>query len=311
MKQKKQQFSIPFVFEVVVNRDNLYYEVELNRPEKGNYKVDYYGTCDNPDCFFMEKRFHGDFSCYFQKAGTYRIALHGSFPGFLFSDLVYSCFMEYMPCDCTLCSKDIDMTLDEYLDEYDGFYGLYIKDIICWGTNVWQRVDGMFKSCRCLHISAADAPDLSQVTSMDKMFEGCRFLNSDIGHWDVSNITSMFGTFSSALHFNKPLNHWNVSNVQNMMQMFSFATSFNQSLNHWNVSNVKSMEHMFSGAKAFDKPLAQWDISHVEDMWGMFEMADSFKQKLDNWDASSVDSGECSWLSENMKIVNGKVVVSP
>ena len=306
MKQKKRQYSIPFVFEVVVDRDEVYYELKLNRPQNDHYKVDYYGTCDNPDCLFMEKRFHGDFSCYFQKAGIYRIALHGSFPGFLFRDLVYSFFERCLPksYDC------FKMTQKEYLDRYEKMFGLYLKDIVCWGTNVWQKVDGMFKGCTFFQISAVDAPDLSQVKSMDKMFAGCTFLNSNIEHWDVSNITSMWGVFDDAIHYNQPLNHWDVSNVQNMTEMFYGAYSFNQPLNHWDVSNVTRMWNMFALAENFNQPLDQWDVSHVEDMWNLFLRANSFKQKLDNWNVSSVRSGENSCLSENMKIVDGKLVIS-
>ena len=82
----------------------------------------------------------------------------------------------------------------------------------------------------------------------------------EINNWDVSNVTSMYRMFKGATSFNEPLNNWNVSNVTNMWYMFLNATSFNQPLNKWNVSNdVTYMRRMFYGADSFNQPLhAPW-----------------------------------------------------
>ena len=312
MKQKHQSYELPFVFEVVVFWNNKSYSVELNRPKTGKYKVDYYATCDNPNCIFMKKRYHGDFECIFKKAGIYKIALHGSFPGFLFRDLVIKGFP-------AICREMVQarMTYEEILAEDELYYVYYLSKIICWGTNVWQKMDDMF-FCEFLSIPAVDAPDLSHVNSLNGMFHGCTTFNNPIEHWDVSNITSMWQTFSHCAHFNQPLNGWDVSNVTQMGQMFCFACSFNQPLNGWDVSHVEGMEHMFSSAISFNQPLDRWNVSHVQDMWGMFEEAVEFNQPLDSWQASSVEERECRYLGsgglrDNLEMVaiNGRIVRQP
>ena len=81
----------------------------------------------------------------------------------------------------------------------------------------------------------------------------------EINNWDVSNVTSMYRMFKGATSFNQPLNNWNVSNVDYMYNMFMEARSFNQPLNKWNVSNVVDMGYMFRDANSFNQPLhAPW-----------------------------------------------------
>ena len=283
MKQKQQSNEQPFVFEVVVLRDNQSYSVELNRPKTGKYKVDYYATSDDPNCIFMEKRFHGDFECFFQKAGTYRIALHGSFPGLLFRDMVYRDYPKIGRELMQACK-----TYEEILSEDEGYYVYYLSKIISWGTNVWQKMDYMF-CCEFLNIQAVDAPDLSHVNILDGMFSGCDTFNSPIEHWNVSNITSMWQMFGFCAHFNQPLNRWNVSNVTEMGQMFLFACSFNQPLNGWNVSRVKDMVEMFKFAKAFNQSLDSWNVSSID---------------------TEADLGTPN-MDEEIVVINGKIVRRP
>ena len=81
----------------------------------------------------------------------------------------------------------------------------------------------------------------------------------EISTWDVSNVTSMWRMFADASSFNQPLNEWNVSKVKTMVRMFEGASFFNQPLNNWNVSNVKIMYRMFENATSFNQPLhAPW-----------------------------------------------------
>lgn len=78
-----------------------------------------------------------------------------------------------------------------------------------------------FRDIDNLVISALDAPDLSDVNSMEAMFYSVESFNSDIGHWDVSSVTDMSTMFSSASRFNRNLTRWDVSNVD---QYHDFST---------------------------------------------------------------------------------------
>jgi surface protein len=94
--------------------------------------------------------------------------------------------------------------------------------------------------------------------------------NTLIGDWDVSNVTDMHDIFNGCENFNEPLNNWNVSNVTNMSGMFIGCKNFNQLLNDWNVSNVINMSFMFSGCTNFNQPLNDWNVSNVINMSSMF-----------------------------------------
>ncbi|OIQ21102.1 MAG: hypothetical protein BM557_04930 [Flavobacterium sp. MedPE-SWcel] len=159
-----------------------------------------------------------------------------------------------------------------------------------WGDTEWTSMEDAFNGCENLTISATDSPDLSQVTSMSKMFQACYDLNSPLNNWDVSNVVDMSYTFRKANSFNQSLNNWDVSGVTSMVAMFWEAKSFNQPLSDWDVSNVTSMTAMFYGCLAFNQPLNSWDVSNVTSMGVMFWDANSFNQPLNNWDVSNVTS---------------------
>ena len=103
--------------------------------------------------------------------------------------------------------------------------------------------------------------DTSNVTNMDRMFEGATYFNSDISHWDTSKVTNMYRMFKDAEYFNRDIGNWDVSKVINMNQMFYFAKRFNQDLSGWDTANVDYMTYMFYEADAFDQNLNDWCVS--------------------------------------------------
>ncbi|MCS7003689.1 MAG: BspA family leucine-rich repeat surface protein [Cytophagales bacterium] len=161
-------------------------------------------------------------------------------------------------------------------------------DVTQWGNVQWSSMENAFWGCTNLKISATDAPNLSNVTSMFSMFYGASSFNQSINHWNVSNVQNMSMLFFNATSFNQPLNNWNVSNVTNMMGMFAGATSFNQNINNWNVSNVQMMANMFRNATSFNQPLNNWNVSNVTNMVAMFNGATAFNQPLNNWNVNNV-----------------------
>ena len=182
-----------------------------------------------------------------------------------------------------------------------------------WGDIRWSSMERAFEFASNMEYAAIDAPDLSGVTSMERMFQSAsKFdwdlsgwnvsavtnmdamfgnaaaFNSTLNDWNVSSVTDMNSMFQGATDFNQPLNDWNVSAVTSMANMFNRAAAFNSTLNDWNVSAVTSMERMFSNAAAFNRPLHNWNVSSVNDMRSMFEGATSFNLTLHNWNVSSV-----------------------
>lgn len=162
-----------------------------------------------------------------------------------------------------------------------------LRTVEQWGDIQWQTMERAFEFRINLSIDATDAPDLSQVTNLSRMFADCWILDSPINHWDVSTITNMSGFLHGANFFNHPLDSWNVSNVTNMSNSLA-SPKFNQPLDTWDVSNVTDMSGMFQYARTFNQNINNWDVSNVTNMAGMFAGASSFNQPLNNWDVSNV-----------------------
>ena len=127
--------------------------------------------------------------------------------------------------------------------------------------------------------------DVSNVTSMKKMFLDGTNLNLDISNWNVSSVTDMSYIFKNIMALNTSLSNWDVTNVTDMQSMFS-GSSFNQDISSWNVVNVTNMQDMFSGS-SFNQDIRNWNVSNVINMQGMFSSS-SFNQDISNWNVSNV-----------------------
>ncbi len=158
--------------------------------------------------------------------------------------------------------------------------------IISWGDI--KVKNGGYQFYNCSILENVGEIDVSNVTSMSRMFYNATSFNQDIGSWDVSNVTNMRGMFDAATNFNQDLNSWDVSIVTNMSGMFYNATSFNQDISGWDTSRVTNMGSMFSGATSFNRDISGWDTSSVTGMGSMFSDATSFNRDISDWDVSNV-----------------------
>lgn len=190
-----------------------------------------------------------------------------------------------------------------------------IVEVNQWGDQGWTSMARAFLGCENLDVLAADVPDLSAVTDMNAMFNGCSSLtgtiafnnwdvgtvtnmadlfkgassfNQDISSWNVGNVTLMNGMFFAAETFNQDIGSWNVGNVQNMGAMFLIATNFNQDIGSWNVSNVENMSFMFERAASFNQEIGSWNVTKVTNMRNMFIRAYDFNGNIGSWDVSNV-----------------------
>jgi surface protein len=158
-----------------------------------------------------------------------------------------------------------------------------------WGDIQWQNFNNAFRNFTNLKINATDAPNLSQVTDMSRMFMLCTALdNENLNSWNTSNVTNMLELFRQATNFNGAIDAWDVSNVTNMQDMFRQASAFNGAIGSWNTQNVTNMVRTFRQATAFNQPLNNWNVGNVTSMLEMFHLATNFNQNLDNWNTSSV-----------------------
>ncbi len=192
-----------------------------------------------------------------------------------------------------------------------------ILSVDAWGDIAWTSMENAFRDCKFLEYNASDAPDLSNVTSMAHMFDGCSLINGNMNNWNTSNVTDMSYMFHEAvifngeIHlwdvsnvadmsymfynvgvFNQPIGIWNVSSVTNMAHMFYAATNFNQDIQFWSTGQVTNMSHMFAGVSssesmAFNQNLGYWNVSNVTDFSAMFRYAKDYNHDMSNWNVSS------------------------
>jgi surface protein len=180
-----------------------------------------------------------------------------------------------------------DVTISSGLTQF-ACSGPGIIDIKQWGNAAWTGFNSSFYNTINLQMSAADVPDLSNVTDMGSMFYGASSFNADISNWDVSNVTNMSNMFVNASSFNQDISNWNVGSVTNMSNMFAGASAFNQDINSWNASSVTNMAGMFYAATAFNGNISSWDVSNVTDMNYMFYNVSSFNQDISGWNVGNV-----------------------
>ena len=168
-----------------------------------------------------------------------------------------------------------------------------LLEVVQFGTVAWESMRGMFYGCNNMIFAAdIDTPNLTKVTDMSWMFEGCSAFNQPLEKWNVSQVVDMSRMFAYCSAFNQPLGEWNVSQVVDMRSMFFDCSAFNQPLEKWNVSQVTDMGWMFHGCVSFNQPLEKWNVSKVTDMYAMFNYCTAFNQPLNDWNVGKVTDME-------------------
>lgn len=159
--------------------------------------------------------------------------------------------------------------------------------------------------------------NLQFVTNLDNLFTAIRSdlrkdLNPDVSSWNVSKVTSMKGMFEGCNKFSQDLSSWDVSNVTNMSNMFAYCRNFNSDLSDWDVSSVINMDNMFLMCENFNKPL-KWSqkIKNVKNMSFMFADCAAFDQDIHEWNIFNVTETSYMFLMCPISNEHLPVVISP
>lgn len=172
-----------------------------------------------------------------------------------------------------------------------------ILNIKQWGDIQWTSMESAFAGCTNISVGANDVPNLSNVTSLRRMFFYCNYSFNytnreypnfngveNFNDWNVSTITDMSNMFDKS-SFYQDISAWDVSNVIDMSYMF-FSSTFNQDISNWDVSSVQNMSGIF-GASSFRGDVTGWDVGNVMNMDFMFNST-FFDQDISSWDVSNV-----------------------
>lgn len=137
--------------------------------------------------------------------------------------------------------------------------------------------------------------DVSNVKSMNSMFQDCRDFNCNLSEWNVNKVTNMEFMFFNCEYFDSDLKNWNVHNVINMDAMFCGCVKFKgDGLDNWKIDKVINTSMMFDDCKNFNCDLSKWDVSKVVHMFKMFSGCEKFNCDLNNWKLNPklIDGGD-------------------
>ncbi|MDA7854923.1 BspA family leucine-rich repeat surface protein [Cyclobacteriaceae bacterium] len=193
-------------------------------------------------------------------------------------------------------------TLLHYEDTLNGVFGRYTGKYEYAAKNFDYDISGW---------------DVSNVTSMVKMFAGMSTVNGDrhdFTNWDVSSVTTMKGLFKDSDIKGGNFSGWDITNVEDLSELFMNASyaGYYEGVSNWNTSNVKNMRRAIFGnfldlqwnisavenmSQMFKRSngttalqyLAEWDVSNVNNMSGMFQETGGFNTDIGNWDVSNVE----------------------
>ena len=252
-KPQKRELETYFITKWKTNNEGVSNKTSITIPTHPDETYNFDVSWNNDGKW--ETGFKSDATHEYKTAGTYTIAIRGTFPRIYFNN-----------------KGDKNK----------------ITAIEQWGSQIWKSMGSAFAGCSNLIVRARDIPDLSLVTDMKYMFAKVKTINKKISEWDVSSVTDMEGMFLDISSFNQNIGKWDVSNVINIRGMFAHAKSFNQDISNWNVSKVTNINSMFMDASTFDQDISNWNVSNVTTMEFMFMGAESFNQDISNWNVSKV-----------------------
>ncbi|MDZ7925037.1 MAG: BspA family leucine-rich repeat surface protein [Marinagarivorans sp.] len=147
-------------------------------------------------------------------------------------------------------------------------YGHAIKllSVDQWGTQPWTDLSYAFWQAWNMQMLATDTPNLSQVTSLNNMFEGATAFNQDISNWDVSSVTDMSGMFDrvtlSPQNYDAMLIAWNTLGVSGIT--FSAGKSQYTTASASARQGLIDKGWMITDGGAVAPPLAFVDVNGVD-----------------------------------------------
>ena len=175
-----------------------------------------------------------------------------------------------------------------------------IIDIIKWGPLRLGNSGNYFNACTNLNFTGAtDVPSLIGTTTLFGMFRDCTGLTQglNMNSWNVSNITNMGSMFNGCTNFNEIIDNWNMSNVNNVGSMFFLCTNYDQPLANWErvgstMGNVISASFMFRSAQSFNQNIGNWNLSANTSLFATFNDAKQFNNggspSISGWSTSNV-----------------------
>lgn len=180
-------------------------------------------------------------------------------------------------------------------------------------------VERMFYNCSELRKVILDNIDLSNITSLSYMFNGCTNLEviEGIEDLDVSNITDISYMLNSGMSNMSYLNlsKWDVRNLTKMNLAFGGNTSSRKNctliIDGWNLESYNSNSHIFQNLYFKDVTLNNWNLPNATTVPSLQGSNVDLELKLTNWNLPQVTStmkgmfnGTASGTNASLKCLN-------
>jgi len=175
-----------------------------------------------------------------------------------------------------------------YIDSTTTTDVLKLLEINQWGTALWSSMYQAYRDASNLTVTPTDIPNLSDLTSLGQMFQGCTNADIKTAGWDTSTITNISAIFRDASTADPDVSGWDTSSMTKMNRVFYNASSANPDVSNWDTSQVTEMTSMFRGALSATPDTSGWDTSQVTQMNSMFRDASNADPDVSGWDTSQV-----------------------
>ena len=230
----------------------------------------------------------GDTTITFPTIGVYKIKISGTFPRIYFNNV-----------------GDGDKLLS----------------ILNWGAIQWSSLALAFSGCiRLNYVDSVSAPDLTNVTDLNKCFNICNILGQTQGTmdwtgWDVSNVLTFGNGFIKRYNtsVNDDFTGWSFGVGANLAGAVSNTDRNQAILTNWNLSNVTSIESVFFGYDVAREliGLETWNTSTITNMMDLFFRGDMISfGSLANWDFSNVTTFRGMFFGYNTTLTDADSINS-
>lgn len=138
-----------------------------------------------------------------------------------------------------------------------------VDSIEQWGIFKFGGNIDSFEGCSNMTITAADAPNLTGVTTLQGAFYACTSLTSlgTLSLWDTSTVTSFGNFLRSCTSFNQDLSDLDTSAATTLASMLRDCTSFNNGLPTATMSSLTTVASMLAGCTSFNSDISNLDLS--------------------------------------------------
>lgn len=147
-------------------------------------------------------------------------------------------------------------------------------DLSHFDTSKVTTMEFMFQNCKFTSLDLSHF-DTGNVTDMSFMFRGCSKLRSlNLSGWDTGKVTTMFGMFYDCSLLNAvDVSHFNTQNVTSMGAMFYGCERLPAiDVSHFSTGQVTTMQKMFYNCKRVNTlDVSGWDTKNVENMESLFD----------------------------------------